>query len=77
MRFSYAQIFTASTAALFIVVMFTHFGTDDGLSGVSSSISSSLTRGSVKSIMAKSELVWEKTVRQRHAILKDKGDVGL
>jgi hypothetical protein len=77
MRFSYAQIFTASTAALFIVVMFTHFGTDDGLSGVSSSITESLSRGSVKSIMAKSESIWEKTVKQRHEILSVKGDVGL
>ncbi len=77
MRFSYAQIFTASTAALFIVVMFTHFGTDNGLAGVSETISDSLTRGSVKSIMAKSELLWEKTVRQRHEILGAKGDVGL
>lgn len=77
MRFSYAQIFTASTAALFIVVMFTHFGTDNGLSGVGSTISESLVRGSVKSSMAKSESLWEKTVKQRHEILGAVGDVGL
>lgn len=81
MRFSYAQIFTASTAALFIMVMFTHFGTDNGLSGVSESISDSisesLTSGSIKSVMAKSEILWEKTVRQRKEILSKVGNVGL
>ncbi len=77
MRFSYAQAFTATTAALFVIVMFTHFGTDNGLSGVSSSISDSLTRGSVKASMAKSESLWKKTVKQRHDILDATGDIGL
>jgi len=77
MRFSYSQIFTASVAALFIVVVFTHFGTDDGLNGISNGISESLMRGNIKTIMAKSESLWEKTVRQRHEVLAQKGDMGL
>lgn len=77
MRFSFAQIFTATVAALFIVVMITHFGTDDGLSGISTGISETLMRGSVKSIMAKSESLWDKTVKQRHQVLQRTGDMGL
>jgi hypothetical protein len=75
-----AQIFTAVSGALFLIAVFTHLGTKGGIPGVNdftTNISNSLVRGSIKSIMIKSESMWAKTVRQRHEIRTQFGDMGL
>jgi hypothetical protein len=75
-----AQIFTAVSGALFLIAVFTHLGTNGGIPGVNdftAHISNSLVRGSIKSIMVKSESMWAKTVMQRHEIRTQFGDMGL
>ncbi|KAG4428980.1 hypothetical protein IFR05_015533 [Cadophora sp. M221] len=76
LRLNTFQIFLSSSAAFFLIVLVTHLGTPDGLAGVSSNISGVITRGSVKSIMAKSEALWMKTVRQRHEVREKFGEMG-
>lgn len=77
LRLNTFQIFLSSSAAFFLIVLITHLGTPDGLAGVSSNISGVITRGSVKSIMAKSEALWMKTVKQRHEVREKFGEMGL
>ncbi|KAL2071797.1 hypothetical protein VTL71DRAFT_13032 [Oculimacula yallundae] len=76
LRLNPFQIFLSFSAAFFFVVLTTHFGSENGISGVSSSISGVMTRGSIKSLMAKSEQLWMKTVRQRHEIQEKFGEMG-
>ncbi|PVH80514.1 hypothetical protein DL98DRAFT_491330 [Cadophora sp. DSE1049] len=76
LRLNTFQIFLSSSAAFFLIVLLTHLSAPDGLAGVSSNISGAITRGSVKSIMAKSEVLWMKTVRQRHEVWEKFGEMG-
>ncbi|CZS92019.1 hypothetical protein WAI453_000038 [Rhynchosporium graminicola] len=76
LRLNPVQILLSCSAAFFILVLFTHFGTDNGITGVSSGITGVMTRGSVKSLMARSEKIWMKTVKQRHEVFGKYGELG-
>jgi len=76
LRLNTFQIFLSSSAAFFLVVLFTHFNAPDGLAGVGSNLSGAITRGSVKGIMAKSEQLWMKTVKQRREVWDKFGEMG-
>ncbi|RDL37755.1 Uncharacterized protein BP5553_05188 [Venustampulla echinocandica] len=75
-----AQFAVFGSAALFIIVLVTHIGTAPSLgempdwvpstTSFTNSISSTLGRGNLKSVMEKSEKLWQKTVDQRHALVK-------
>ena len=77
LRLNTFQLFLSSSAAFFLVVLFTHFNAPDGLAGVGSNLSGAITRGSVKGIMAKSEQLWMKTVKQRREVWDKFGEMGL
>ncbi|CZS90272.1 uncharacterized protein RCO7_08609 [Rhynchosporium graminicola] len=76
MRIGPSHVFTALTAVVVGAVVWTHFGTDSGLSSISTGITASLTGLSLKSLMARSEKLWEKTVKQRHEVMAKFPDMG-
>lgn len=67
-----AQVWSALGGAIILLIAFTHLSSKGGITEVTkdwtAGISKSLMRGSVKSIMEKSEKLWEKTVQQRREI---------
>jgi hypothetical protein len=77
MRFTYPQSFASGTIIFVVILMFTHFGTNDGISGVTSGISSKLTKGHLQSAMEKSEILWQKTVWQRNNVMEKNPGMGL
>ena len=78
MRLNPIHLCCAAAVSLFLILGFTHFGTNEGISGFTGGFSvGGGMRGSMKSIMAKSEAIWEKTVRQRNEVMAKFGDMGL
>ena len=77
MRIGPSHVFTAITAVVVMAVVWMHYGTDDGLSSISTGISETLVGESLKSTMARSEKLWQKTVRQRHEVMTKFGEMGL
>ena len=77
MRFTYPQSFASGTIVFVVILMFTHFGTNDGISGVTSGISSKLTKGHLQFAMEKSESLWQKTVWQRNNVMDKNPGMGL
>ena len=77
MRIGPSHVFTALTAVVVMAVVWMHYGTDDGLSSISTGISETLVGESLKSTMARSEKLWQKTVRQRHEVMAKFGEMGL
>jgi len=76
MRIGPSHVFTAITAVVVMAVVWMHYGTDDGLSSISTGISETLVGESLKSTMARSEKLWQKTVRQRHEVMAKFGEMG-
>lgn len=77
MRIGPSHVFTALTAVVVMAVVWMHYGTDDGLSTISTGISETLIGESLKSTMARSEKLWQKTVKQRHEVMAKFGEMGL
>lgn len=80
MRIGPSHVFTALTAVVVMAVVYMHYGTDDGLSTISSGvtgISETLIGDSLKTILARSEKLWQKTVKQRHEVMAKFGQMGL
>jgi len=79
MRINFAQIFTASAAVIFVIVLFTQFG-GDGAFGSTNTPSvpiGPVSKGGLGALMAQSENLWKKTVKQRHAVTAKFPDMGL
>ncbi|KAL5313653.1 hypothetical protein ACEPPN_018074 [Leptodophora sp. 'Broadleaf-Isolate-01'] len=76
MRIGPSHVFTALTAVVVMAVVWMHYGTDDGLSTISTGISETLIGESLKSTMARSEKLWQKTVKQRHEVMAKFGEMG-
>ena len=76
-----AQLFSLSAAAIFILTVFYTLTSHSEWTPLSSSltdgIATTLGRSSLKAVMAHSEKMWEKTVRQRHELMEIFPNVGL
>jgi len=77
MRLNAIQISCAATLVLFLILGYKHFGTEDGIPGLSGGGFSyeQNAKGSMKTIMAKSEAIWQKTIDQRKEVMAKFGDI--
>ncbi|KAL2067464.1 hypothetical protein VTL71DRAFT_1889 [Oculimacula yallundae] len=76
MRIGPSHVFTALTAVVVGAVVWMHYGTDEGLTSISNGISETLVGETLKVGMARSEKLWQKTVRQRHEVMAKFPDMG-